>query len=98
MPVMADKLSNVSVNSRWPLRLLTHNSSVSSGFVVRRQRAGGLFESSVFSRCERPANARRGRVHVRTCGNEGSEGFDCSEVTFKLIKTFFFSLLFVFGC
>lgn len=37
MPIIADKLFNVSVNSFWPLSLLTHNSSINSGFVVQRQ-------------------------------------------------------------
>lgn len=37
MPVIADKLFNVPVNSCKPLSLLAHNSQINSSFVVQRQ-------------------------------------------------------------
>lgn len=74
MPVIADKLFNVSVNSCWPLSLLTHNSSIKSGFVVQRQGPAASLNTVVFSRCDgralhlkSSAKGSRGHVHVRTC-------------------------------
>lgn len=74
MPVIADKLFNVSVNSCWPLSLLTHNSSINSGFVVQRQGPAVSLNTVVFSRCDgcalhlkSSAKGSIGHVHVRTC-------------------------------
>lgn len=77
MPVIADKLFNVSVNSCWPLSLLTHKLSINSGFVVQRQGpAVSLNHLSSHGvkgvRCV--FESSRGHEHVRTCVTEEGKG------------------------
>lgn len=80
MPVIADKLFNVSVNSCWPLSLLTHKSSINCSFVVQRQGPAVSLNqlsshsvkvvSCIFFSSEKGS---RGHMRVRACVTEEGE-------------------------